>query len=311
MKVLSAIHSSIPQTPSVVTIGTFDGVHIGHQKIIKKLTKKALEEHLISVVLTFFPHPRMVLQQNPNIEMLNTITERKEILSDLDLDYIYVKEFTKEFADLSARDFVKSILVDTLHAKYVIIGYDHQFGKNRSANIDDLKRFGAEFGFQVEEIPAQDVDDVAVSSTKIRTALKTGDITTANSFLGYNYYINGTVVRGKGFGKKMEFPTANINVPDTYKLIPENGVYVISSIYQGQVIYGMMNIGVNPTFEADKKTIEAHFFDFDKDLYGERLKIVFLDRLRDEHKFESVEALIAQLRQDRNNAKQIIAARHA
>src|SRR5690606_20296110 len=253
----------------------------------------------------------MVLQQNPNIEMLNTITERKEILSDLDLDYIYVKEFTKEFADLSARDFVKSILVDTLHAKYVIIGYDHQFGKNRSANIDDLKRFGAEFGFQVEEIPAQDVDDVAVSSTKIRTALKTGDITTANSFLGYNYYINGTVVRGKGFGKKMEFPTANINVPDTYKLIPENGVYVISSIYQGQVIYGMMNIGVNPTFEADKKTIEAHFFDFDKDLYGERLKIVFLDRLRDEHKFESVEALIAQLRQDRNNAKQIIAARHA
>lgn len=266
---------------------------------------------MISVVLTFFPHPRMVLQQNPDIELLNTIAERKEILSDLDLDYIYVKEFTKDFAELSARDFVKTVLVDTLHAKYIIIGYDHQFGKNRSANIDDLKRFGEEFGFQVEEISAQDVEDVAVSSTKIRNALKTGDIKTANSFLGYHYYIHGTVVRGKGFGKKMEFPTANIKVPDTYKLIPKNGVYVISSLFEGKVIYGMMNIGVNPTFDADKKTIEAHFFDFDEDLYGQSLKIMFLDRLRDEHKFESVDALIAQLRQDRINALQIIAALNA
>lgn len=311
MKVLTATDSSIPQTPSVVTIGTFDGVHIGHQKIIKKLTKRASEENLISVVLTFFPHPRMVLQQNPNIELLNTISERKEILSALGLDFIYVKEFTKVFAELSARDFVKTILVDTLHVKHVIIGYDHQFGKDRSANIDDLKRFGAEFGFQVEEISAQDVEDVAVSSTKIRSALKSGDIKTANSFLGYHYYINGTVVRGKGFGKKMEFPTANINVPDAYKLIPKNGVYVVSSMYNGKIIYGMMNIGVNPTFDANKKTIEAHFFDFDQNLYDQNLKIVFLDRLRDEHKFESVEALIAQLRQDQTNAQQIIAALNA
>ena len=311
MKVLTATDSSIPQTPSVVTIGTFDGVHIGHQKIIKKLTKRASEENLISVVLTFFPHPRMVLQQNPNIELLNTISERKEILSALGLDFIYVKEFTKVFAELSARDFVKTILVDTLHVKHVIIGYDHQFGKDRSANIDDLKRFGAEFGFQVEEISAQDVEDVAVSSTKIRSALKSGDIKTANSFLGYQYYINGTVVRGKGFGKKMEFPTANINVPDAYKLIPKNGVYVVSSMHDGKIIYGMMNIGVNPTFDANKKTIEAHFFDFDQNLYDQNLKIVFLDRLRDEHKFESVEALIAQLRQDQTNAQQIIAALNA
>ena len=311
MTVLTATDSSIPQTPSVVTIGTFDGVHIGHQKIIKKLIKKAAKENLISVVLTFFPHPRMVLQQNPNIELLNTISERKEILSGLGLDFIYVKEFTKTFADLSARDFVKTILVDTLHAKYVIIGYDHQFGKDRSANIDDLKRFGAEFGFQVEEISAQDVEDVAVSSTKIRTALKSGDIKTANSFLGYNYYINGTVVKGKGFGKKMEFPTANINVPDSYKLIPKNGVYVVASSYGGNTIYGMMNIGVNPTFDANKKTIEAHFFDFDQNIYDQDLKIVFLDRLRDEHKFESVDALIAQLRRDRTNAQQIIAALNA
>lgn len=311
MKVVSATDRSIPQTPSVVTIGTFDGVHIGHQKIIKKLTKKASKENLISVVLTFFPHPRMVLQQNPNIELLNTIAERKEILSALELDFIYIKEFTKEFSELSARDFVKTVLVDTLHAKYVIIGYDHQFGKDRSANIDDLRKFGAEFGFQVEEISAQDVEEVAVSSTKIRTALKTGDITTANSYLGYSYYINGTVVRGKGFGKKMEFPTANIHVPDAYKLIPKDGVYVVSSMYQDQVIYGMMNIGNNPTFDADKKTIEAHFFDFNEDLYGQDLKIMFLDRLRHEHKFESVEALIEQLRRDRTKAQQFIATLNA
>lgn len=311
MKVLTSRDSSIPKTPSVVTIGTFDGVHIGHQKIIKKLTKRASEENLISIVLTFFPHPRMVLQQNSNIELLNTISERKEILSALGLDYIYVKEFTKAFAELSAHDFVKTILVDKLHAKHIIIGYDHQFGKNRSANIDDLKQFGIEYGFEVEEISAQDVEDVAVSSTKIRTSLKSGDIRTANSFLGYNYYIQGLVVSGKGYGKKMEFPTANIEVADAYKLIPKNGVYVVSSIYNGKTIYGMMNIGVNPTFDANKKTIEAHFFDFDENLYGQHLKIEFLQRLRDEHKFESVAALIAQLRQDQTNAQQVIAALNA
>ena len=311
MKVISATAQSIPKTPSVVTIGTFDGVHIGHQKIIKKLTKKAAEHQLISVVLTFFPHPRMVLQQNANIKLLNTIAERKEILSALGLDYIFVQEFTTAFAEMSARDFVKTVLVDKLKVKHVIIGYDHHFGKNRSANIDDLKAFGTEFGFEVEEISAQDVDDVAVSSTKIRTALNSGDILTATAFLGYDYYINGTVVRGKGFGKKMEFPTANISVDASYKLIPKNGVYVISSLFQNKIIYGMMNIGMNPTFNGDKKTIEVHFFDFNQDLYGQDLRINFLDRLRDERKFESVDALIDQLRQDRTHAQHFIAQRNA
>ena len=311
MKVITSSDRSIPQTSSVVTIGTFDGVHIGHQKIIKKLTKRASEKNLNSVVLTFFPHPRMVLRQNSDIRLLNTIAERKEILAALGLDYIYVQEFTKDFSELSAHEFVKTVLVDKLHIKHVIVGYDHHFGKDRSANIDDLKRFGAEFDFQVEEISAQDVEDVAVSSTKIRSSLKSGDIKTANIFLGYHYYINGTVVRGKGFGKKMEFPTANIRVDEIYKLIPKNGVYAVSSSYEGKPIYGMMNIGVNPTFEGDKKTIEAHFFDFNEDLYDQHLKIVFLDRLRDERKFESVDALIAQLRQDQINAQQIIAELNA
>lgn len=294
----------------MVTIGTFDGVHIGHQKIIKKLTKKALQKNLSSVVLTFFPHPRMVLQQNSDIKLINTIAERKEILSNLGLDYIYVKEFTRVFANLSARDFVKTILVETLHAKHVIIGYDHKFGKNRSANIDDLKKFGDEYGFEVEEISAQDVADVAVSSTKIRAALNSGNIKTANAFLGYNYYINGTVVKGRGFGKKMEFPTANIEVDESYKLIPKNGVYVVSSKYNGKIIYGMMNIGVRPTFDDNNKTIEMHIFNFDQDIYGTALRIEFLDRLREERKFESVDALIAQLRKDQLNAQRIISERN-
>ena len=310
MKILSSSDHSIPPTPSVVTIGTFDGVHIGHQKIIKKLTKKALQKNLSSVVLTFFPHPRMVLQQNSDIKLINTIAERKEILSNLGLDYIYVKEFTRVFANLSARDFVKTILVETLHAKHVIIGYDHKFGKNRSANIDDLKKFGDEYGFEVEEISAQDVADVAVSSTKIRAALNSGNIKTANAFLGYNYYINGTVVKGRGFGKKMEFPTANIEVDESYKLIPKNGVYVVSSKYNGKIIYGMMNIGVRPTFDDNNKTIEMHIFNFDQDIYGTALRIEFLDRLREERKFESVDALIAQLRKDQLNAQRIISERN-
>lgn len=306
MKVITSSSHSIPPTPSVVTIGTFDGVHLGHQKIIKRLTKKASEKNLISVVLTFFPHPRMVLQQNPDIKLLNTIAERKDILSALGLDYIYVKEFTKTFSELSARDYVKTILVDKLHAKHIIIGYDHQFGKNRSANIDDLKRFGLEFDFEVEEISAQDVEDVAVSSTKIRQALKSGDIKTANAFLGYSYFINGTVVKGKGMGKKLGFPTANIEVDEPYKLIPKDGVYAVAATYNKAILYGMMSIGINPTFEGEHKTIEVHLFNFNQDLYGQHLKIAFIDRIRDEHKFASVEALIAELKQDQIKALKII-----
>lgn len=311
MKVITTSSQSIPQTPSVVTIGTFDGVHIGHQKIIKRLTKTAADKKMMSIVLTFFPHPRMVLQQNSDIKLLNTIEERKEILAALGLDYIYVKTFTKAFSELSARDYVKSILVDKLHAKHVIIGYDHQFGKNRSANIDDLRQFGREFGFEVEEISAQDVADVAVSSTKIRMALNEGDIQTANSFLGYPYFINGTVVRGKGIGKKIGFPTANIEVDEAYKLIPKDGVYAVLATHNNAVVAGMMSIGKNPTFNGEQKTIEIHLFDFNEDLYGQHLRVAFIDRIRDERKFDSVEALIAELGQDQIKALQIIAHHNA
>ena len=291
---------------TIVTIGTFDGVHIGHQKIIKRLVDIAHKKHLNSVVLTFFPHPRMVLQNNNDIKLLNTIEERETILSDLGLDYLVVKTFTKKFANLSAEEFVKNILVDKLNAKHIIIGYDHRFGKGRSANIDDLKSFGKQYDFEVEEISVQDIEDVSVSSTKIRNALNDGDILTANTYLGYNFYITGKVVKGKGLGRKIGFPTANLEIAEDYKLIPKNGVYVIKTSIENKLVYGMMNIGMNPTVNGTKKTIESHFFNFNNDIYNQTLKIEFVARLRDEQKFESVELLKKQLKLDEKNAKVFI-----
>lgn len=288
--------------PSVITIGTFDGVHIGHQKIIERLVNVSQNKSLESVVLTFFPHPRMVLQKDTTIKLLNTIDERKELLSNLGLDALVIKTFNKDFANLSARDYVKSILVDELNAKHIIIGYDHHFGKQRSANINDLKTFGKEFGFEVEEISAQDIEDVSVSSTKIRNAISDGDLLTANVYLGSPYVLTGTVIKGKGLGKQIKFPTANIHIKEDYKLIPKNGVYVVKSLIDDTSVYGMMNIGTNPTVNGIKQSIEIHFFNLNQDLYGKRLKISVLNRLRDEHKFESLVMLQEQLKLDQNKA---------
>lgn len=290
-----------------MTIGTFDGVHIGHQKIIERLVKVGRDKNLESLVLTFFPHPRMVLQKDTNIKLLNTIDERKDLLNQLKLDVLVVKTFTTNFANLSARDFVKTILVDELNAKHIIIGYDHRFGKNRSANIDNLKAFGREFGFEVEEISAQDIKDVAVSSTKIRNAITEGDIATANLYLGSPYFFSGTVVKGKGLGKKIQFPTANIEIKEDYKLIPKNGVYVVKSIIDKIEVYGMMNIGTNPTVNGTAQSIEVHFFNLSKDLYGKTVKVNILHRLRDEYKFESVPLLTEQLQLDKKNALKFMA----
>ncbi len=290
------------KNPSVITIGTFDGVHIGHKKIIERLVNVGKNNNLEALVLTFFPHPRMVLQKEANIKLINTIDERKELLSKLNLEALVVKAFNIDFSNLSARDYVKNILVDELNAKHIIIGYDHHFGKNRSANIDDLKTFGKEFGFKVEEISAQDIKDVAVSSTKIRNAISEGDLVTANSYLGAPFFITGTVIKGKGLGKQIQFPTANIHIKEDYKLIPKYGVYVVCAIIDGATVYGMMNIGTNPTVNGDKQSIEVHFFNLDKDLYGETLQVNILIRLRDEHKFESVELLQEQLKLDQKNA---------
>ena len=296
---LSNSANAIENHDTIVTIGTFDGVHIGHQKIVKRLINGGNLQGLKSVVLTFFPHPRMVLQKDSNIKLINTIDERHDILEALGLDYLLVKKFTIDFSRLSAEDFVKQILVDKLHAKKVIIGYDHRFGRNRNADINDLKAFGERFGFEVEEISAQDIDDVSVSSTKIRTALIDGDIAKANSYLGYPFMLNGSVVKGKGLGKQLDYPTANIKIEEDYKLIPKQGAYIVNATINNQLVYGMMNIGVNPTVNGSKQTIEVHFLDFDADLYDKTLQINLLERIRDEEKFESVEALKTQLSKDK------------
>ena len=292
---------------SVVTIGTFDGVHLGHQKIINRLVHTAKVNDLQALVLSFFPHPRMVVQNDSSIKLINTIDEKANQLQRLGVDHLVVKEFTKPFSRLTALEYVRDILVNKLKVKHIIVGYDHHFGRNRTATIEDLIEFGKFYGFDVTKIDAQEVDDVAVSSTKIRKALHEGDVRAANSFLGYNFMLTGIVTKGKGLGKDLNFPTANIHIEEPYKLIPKDGVYLVQSNLNGMQKYGMMNIGKNPTVSQDHQThIEVHFFDFDEQLYGEKLQIDLIDRLRDEIKFPNIEALKAQLKQDKTIAQQRI-----
>ena len=294
------------KTNTVVTIGTFDGVHIGHQKIIQRLIEVGNNKDLTPTILTFFPHPRMVLQKDADIKLLNTLDEKKQILEQFGLKNLVVKKFTKEFSRLTAQEFVETVLVKQLNAKHVIIGYDHHFGRNRTANIDDLRAFGKQYNFEVEEITAQDINDVAVSSTKIRTALFEGEIQTANSYLGYPFVITGAVVKGKGLGRTINFPTANIAISENYKLIPKQGVYVIKSTINKEIIFGMMNIGTNPTVNGKTQTVEVNFFNFNENIYDKILTIEILERLRNEEKFESVDVLKQQLLKDKINALKFI-----
>ncbi len=291
---------------TAITIGTFDGVHIGHRKILERLIKNAASLDLKSTVLTFFPHPRMVLQKDAEIKLLNTISEKTNILRAMGLDQLIIHPFTKEFSRLSATEFVRDILVNDLKAKKIIIGYDHRFGRNRNANITDLRAFGNTLDFEVEEIPAQEIHEVSVSSTKIRKALEDGDIATANTYLGYPYMLTGNVKKGKGLGRKIDFPTANLHIGENYKLVPKNGVYTVQSELFGQTAYGMMNIGLNPTVPGKGFSIEINFFDFDQDLYGEEIQVDILHRIRDEHKYSSMEALKKQLYKDRETSLSLI-----
>jgi len=293
---------------TAITIGTFDGVHIGHQSILQRLIKSAKKQNLKATVLTFFPHPRMVLQKDSDIKLLNTMEEKGEILKKLGIDILIIHSFTKEFSRLSATEFVRDILVNDLKTKKIIIGYDHRFGRNRTADITDLRSFGNTYGFEVEEISAQEIDAVSVSSTKIRKALEEGDIETATKFLGYEYMLTGVVKKGKGLGRQLNFPTANLHIEAAYKLIPKNGVYVVYSTIDGKLIHGMMNIGVNPTVSGTTRSIEVHFFDFDKDIYEYSIQIHIVARLRDEQKFKSLDALKAQLAKDKIAALALISS---
>ncbi|MCB7482141.1 bifunctional riboflavin kinase/FAD synthetase [Christiangramia sediminis] len=306
MKEHKGANSFISERQTVVTIGTFDGVHAGHRKIIERLVNSASANNLDSVVLTFFPHPRMVLQKESGLQLINTIEERKRLLEQTGIDHLVVHPFTHQFSRLTAIEFVRDILVNKLKAKKIIIGYDHRFGRNRTADINDLKQFGEDFGFEVEEISQQDVEQVAVSSTKIRNALIEGRVERANMYLNHPFTLNGTIVKGRGIGKDLGFPTANLEIAEDYKLIPKNGVYVVRTKIDGETVQGMMNIGTNPTVGGKEKTIEANFFDLDKDLYGKSLEIELLVRIRDEKKFSSVNDLQIAMKQDQAFSKQYL-----
>ena len=303
MKTINNIYNFSGTEKTYITIGTFDGVHFGHQKIIEKLVLEAKLAGKKSILLTFFPHPRMVLQKDSKIALINTIKERETLLAKTGLDYLIIHPFSKEFSMITALDFVENLLVNKLNVSKLIIGYDHHFGKNREGNIKQLTGYSKQYNFNVEEIPAQDIDEVSVSSTKIRAALASGNLKTANNYLGYSFMISGTVVNGKQLGGKIGFPTANIDVKESYKLIPKTGVYVVQSLIENQVVFGMMNIGNRPTVDGDYQTIEVHFFDFDKNLYNKQLTIELIYFLRDEHKFDSVASLIVQLKKDEETAR--------
>jgi len=300
LKIFHSINEFHSNKKTIVTIGTFDGVHLGHAAILKKLTQNTENETFVSTVLTFFPHPRMVLQGKSDLKLLNTINEKIELLEKIGIDNLIIHPFDEKFAELNAEAFVSTILVDHLRVQKIIIGYDHRFGKNRTANIDDLISFGAQYDFEVEQISAQEIDEISISSTKIRTALEEGDIQLANEYLGYSYFLSGTVVKGKQLGRTIGFPTANISLEENYKLVPQNGVYVVQAEIDGKTIYGMMNIGFNPTVQGKQKTIEVHFFDFEADIYNRKIQVAILQRIRSEKKFESIELLTKQLDEDRS-----------
>lgn len=291
---------------SIVTIGTFDGVHIGHQEIIKNLVEDAKNNNGQSVILTFFPHPRIILQGSINLKLITTLKEKILLLEKTGLDHLIIEPFTKEFSRLTALEFVRNILVEKLKIKKLVIGYDHHFGRNREGDFEQLKEYGKDFGFEVEEIPAQDIQNIAVSSTKIRKALEEGQIEKANTYLGYEFMITGKIIHGRGLGTKWNYPTVNIQIEENYKLIPKPGVYIVKTKLKHQNVFGIMNIGIRPTVGGKNQTIEVHLLDFNDDLYGKMIQIQIVYRMRDEQKFSSVEKLVSQIKQDEIRARELI-----
>lgn len=301
MKIYNSIYEFPTDIKTVVTLGTFDGVHRGHKILLEQLNAAKTETGCQSVVLTFFPHPRMVLQQGSDFKLLNTMGEKAALLQQAGVDHLIIHPFSLEFSRLTAEEFVKDILVDRLNVAKIVIGHDHRFGRNRTATTSDLVDMGKEHGFEVHQISAYEVQHTPVSSTKVRNALAEGDITQANDYLGYPYFITGTVSHGKKLGRTIGFPTANLAIED-YKLIPAHGVYTASAQINGITAYGMLNIGVRPTVDGNSLSIEVHFFNFNADIYDTQIRLSLHSRLRDEQKFPSIDALVAQLGEDRKQA---------
>lgn len=306
MQVSHSINAFSSTKKTIVTLGTFDGVHLGHQSILNQLIEATENGMYESVVLTFYPHPRMVLQQEPAILLLNSMDEKTMLLKKSGIDHLIIHPFDAAFSKLSAEAFVQKVLVEQLQIHKIIIGYDHRFGENRTANITDLIQFGKKYNFEVAQINAKEINEIAVSSTNIRTALGNGSIQLANRYLGYTYFFSGKVMKGKQLGRTIGFPTANLELLEPFKLLPKKGAYVVYSMLKGTRIFGMMNIGHNPTLGENERTIEVHFFDLKEDLYDSVLCISLLAFIRPEEKFSSVEALKTQLHKDRDFSKKYL-----
>jgi riboflavin kinase/FMN adenylyltransferase len=306
MNVFQNIENYNPKSKCILTIGTFDGVHIGHQEIIKSLVELAQKKNLQTTILTFFPHPRMVLQKESDIKLIDTLDEKKSILEKLGVDNLIIHPFSKIFSRLSAVEFCRDVLANQLQIDSLFIGYDHRFGRNREATAEDLISLGKIYNFDVVIIPAQDIESITVSSTKARKAIAAGAFELVHVFLGRYFELTGTVTRGQGLGRTINFPTANISIAESYKLIPPIGVYLVTVQNENLSFNGMMNIGNRPTLDGEHQTLEVHLFDCSKDLYGQKLKIFFLEKIREEQKFESLDALKNQLLKDKEICKRTL-----
>ena len=306
MKIYRSIEDYDEDKRSVVTIGTFDGIHLGHQKILSRLIKSSKNKDLNSVVLTFFPHPRIILNKYNEVKMIDTLDEKIIHLNEIGIDSLVIHPFDKNFSLLSANQFIKDFLVDKLKIKHIIIGYDHRFGKGREASVTDLKNYADDYDFTVEEIKAQEIEKITVSSTKIRNSINQGDIKTTEKYLGRSFNLTGKIVKGDGLGKKINYPTANIFIEETYKIIPKDGVYLVETIIEDKLFNGMMNIGHRPTIGTNLKSIEVHLFNFNEDIYGKVISIKMISKIRDEKKFSSIQALKEQLVKDENYCLKLI-----
>ena len=296
-----------PLPYAVVTSGTFDGVHLGHQTILARLVEITRANGGESVVLTYWPHPRTVVSNDSqNLRLLSTLDEKIELLEQAGVDHLVVIPFTRSFSQLTSEEFIRQILLDAIGTKKLVIGYDHRFGRDRQGGFDYIQQHQHEYGFEVEEIPRQDVDAVGVSSSKIRAALNEGNILAANLFLGRPYNLTGTIVKGQQLGRTIGYPTANMQVDDPVKLIPANGVYAVDVLHNGQTYGGMLNIGFRPTVAGTHQTIETYIFDFDRDIYGEHMTLLFREFLRPEQKFDGLPALVDQLKRDEEQARAVL-----
>jgi riboflavin kinase/FMN adenylyltransferase len=283
---------------TIVTAGTFDGVHLGHQKILNRLHETARKTNRESVVITYHPHPRIVLGKDKDLKLLTTLDEKITLLEKAGVNHLVIVSFNKEFSELSSEEFIQEILIKKLHTTVLIIGYDHRFGKNREGSFEYLKENSGNYGFEIEEIPAQEIDEITVSSSKIRKALTEGNITLANELLQRPYTLSGTVVKGKQLGRTIGYPTANIEIADTYKLVPADGVYAVVVEYENSLYRGMLSIGTNPTVNGSHRTIEVNILDFEGDLYGKELTLGIIKFVRGQIKFPGLSELIQQIQQD-------------